>query len=107
METGSSLLAGGELMLISEEESLKSKLLFDRLIKEINDLIVHDFDRLVGLLYRLDVSEKKLKEVVAYNKGADAAPVIATLILERQAQKIRSRQEHRQDQSNISDEEKW
>jgi hypothetical protein len=40
---------------ISMEEMRK------RLSIEINDLIVHDFQKLVGILYRVDVNERKLK----------------------------------------------
>lgn len=43
------------------------------------------------LMYRLDISEKRLKEVLADN---EAAYKIALLVYERQLQKIQSRRQH-------------
>lgn len=71
----------------------------------INELIVHDFNALVQLLYRIDVDEKKLKKTLAENNSDDAASVIADLIIARQIQKAESRNVSRQD--NNSDEEPW
>jgi hypothetical protein len=53
----------------------------------INDLIVHDFNKLISILYRIDVDEEKLKRVLKENKDKDAGIVIAELIIERQSQK--------------------
>lgn len=72
----------------------------------INDLILNNFDELVRLLYRVDVSENKLKALLKENDKSNAGEIITTLIIERQIQKIRSRLEHGRDE-NISDEEKW
>lgn len=55
----------------------------EELAKEINHLIVHDFAALVQILYRLDVSEAKLKMVLAENPQQDAGMLIAALIIER------------------------
>jgi hypothetical protein len=78
-----------------------------QLSHEINDLILHDFHKLVGILYRVDINERKLKYLLQENVGEDAAVIIADLIIERQLQKIKSRQEYRQDNSNIDEEDKW
>jgi hypothetical protein len=79
-----------------------------RLAAHINELINHDFHRLVSLLYRIDISEKKLKQLLADNPGQDAAPMIAGMIIERQAQKAGLRQRFRQTGENTIDEnEKW
>lgn len=77
-----------------------------RLANHINELIQNDFERLVFILYRIDVSETKLKLLIKENPNSDAGIIIADLVMERQLQKIRSRQEHRLDE-NISDDEKW
>jgi hypothetical protein len=53
------------------------------LIQLINGWITQDFKKLLLVLYRLDVSEKKLSQLLAENKGIDAANIIATLIIER------------------------
>jgi len=55
------------------------------LIAYINDCIKNDFNKLVQLLYRIDVSEAKLKTILQLNPNEDAAKLIATVILERLA----------------------
>lgn len=77
-----------------------------QLINLVNDLIEKDFPALVQLLYRIDVQEKKLKMLLKQNPEADAAPVIADLIIKRQLQKeITRKQFTRKD--NPSREDKW
>lgn len=61
------------------------------LAEKVNDLILHDFNALVQLLYRIDINESKLKNCLKENTSADAGPLIARLILERQWQKIETR----------------
>ena len=77
-----------------ENEEQLRKIIVDR----IRDLIHTDFQKLVNILYRMDVSETKLKRMLEENPESDAGVIIAELIIERQAQKIRLRNE----QSNIS-----
>jgi hypothetical protein len=55
------------------------------LIAFINDYIQHDFNKLVQLLYRIDVSEEKLKYILQLNPNEDAAKLIAAVIIERLA----------------------
>ncbi len=76
------------------------------LAAKINILINTNFSKLVGILYRLDISENKLKELLAYASDKPAGDVIATMIIERQMQKIESRKKFRQD-GDISEDEKW
>lgn len=76
--------------------------------ERINYLLVHDFDKLIALLYRIDVSEKKLKEQLQANSSEDAGKIIAALVIERQLQKIKSRKEFAaRDTGEAGDEEKW
>ena len=77
------------------------------LAEKINELINNDFQKLVLILYRMDVSEIKLKQLLNENAGANAAVIIADLMIERQAEKIRSRQQFSKQDENISDEERW
>lgn len=76
------------------------------LANAINDLIQNDFSRLVQILYRMDISESKLKEMLAANTGDDAGSVMARLIIERETQKVQSRKQFKRN-DNISDSEKW
>lgn len=91
----------------NEIESLKDDILFSQLEAYINNLILHHFDELIYVLYRVDVSEHKLKSLLKENQSTDAGKMIATLIIERQIQKIKSRQENRRDNHIVDDEEKW
>lgn len=91
---------------IDLSDNISFDLLKEQLSSHINFLIQSDFQRLVSILYRVDVSESKLKQLLKDNPDADAANIIADLLIERQLQKIRSRQEQLPDE-NISDEEKW
>jgi len=78
----------------------------EKLSAYINDLINHDFEKLIHILYRLDVSEKKLKSTLA-SSSSNAGMLIAEMIIERQVQKIKTREQFRQQNSDFSDEEKW
>jgi len=83
------------------------KLNLNELIAHINHLIANDFSTLVYLLYAVDVSEKKLKTLLAEYPNEDAGKIIAHLILERQEQKRKSREQFKQAEENIPDDEKW
>lgn len=77
------------------------------LAEKINELINNDFQKLVSILYRMDVSEIKLNHLLKENPRTDAGPIIADLMIERQAEKIKSRQQFSKRDENISDDEKW
>jgi hypothetical protein len=72
----------------------------------INSLIDKDFSRLVQLLYRLDVSEDKLKSVLLEHPTGDAGDMIANLIIERIAQREKAKEMFRNDDP-IPEDEKW
>lgn len=58
----------------------------------INELIKNDFSRLVQILYRIDVSEAKLKNILNSNPNEDAGKLIAQVILERLAATKKARE---------------
>ena len=89
---------------LAEDESLE-RLRFI-LSAYINELIDKNFQQLVNVLYRLDVSENKLKTMLGDSKE-DAGLVIADLIIERQIQKIESRKQFQQNKGDIDENEKW
>ena len=80
-----------------------------RLEEVINHLINTDFERLTGILYRIDVSEAKLKALLKETQGKNSASLIAQMIIERQLQKIKSRREfsQRNNPTNADENEKW
>ena len=72
-----------------------------------NQLIQKDFQKLVTLLYRIDVSEAKLKYLLQLETDENAGNIIAKLIIERQLEKIKSRQQFSKHNDDISEDEKW
>ena len=91
------------IILKDQDHSFAKQLLAEK----INELINNDFQKLVLILYRMDVSEIKLKQLLTENAGTNAAVIIAGLMIERQAEKIRSREQFSRRDENISDDEKW
>lgn len=96
-----------DIMETSNIESLQKNDLHTKLAAVINHLILHDFDELIRILYRIDVNEQKLKQLLKEHEDVDAGEMMATLMLERQAQKIKSRLEHGRENNIIDEEEKW
>lgn len=90
-----------------QKDQLMQPSLLNELAVFINDLIINDFSQLVQILYRVDISEKKLKQLLSDNADKDAGRLIAGLIIERQLQKINSRQQYNQSDTNIPDEDRW
>lgn len=77
------------------------------LTEKINYLIVHDFNKLIYILYRADINETKLNKLLAENKKEDAGKIIAALFIQRQLEKIKSREDTKQETDNASEEERW
>ncbi len=92
-----------EFGLVIKDNTLAKQLLVDK----INVLITNDFNKLVSILYRMDISEPKLKQFLKENSTIDAGLIIADLMIQRQAEKIKSRQQFNKRDENISDDEKW
>ena len=97
------LSANFGVIKIGNDHSNKKQLLADK----INELLISDFQKLVSILYRMDISEAKLKHLLKENPTVDAGVIIADMMIERQLQKIKSRQQNSKRDENISDEEKW
>lgn len=87
---------------ISTEENI-----LDWLSTYIDRLISEDFDGLLFLLYRIDVNEDKVREMLAATNGINASITIAELILERQKQKIYWRNKFKSSPSNIDENDRW
>ena len=73
----------------------------------IENLVNHNFERLISMLYGLDVNETQLRKVLKENSGTDAGKIIATLIIERQIQKIHSRKMNGREDEPIDEADKW
>ena len=79
--------------------------LLHKLSEFVADLIENNFQRLILLLYKLDISEKKLRQLLM-ETDEDAAVLIARLIIERETQKVITRNSFRKE-NDIPEEEKW
>jgi len=76
------------------------------LIIAINHLVDTDFEKLIYLLYRVDVNENKIKHLLEGKSETNAGELIADAIIERQLEKAESRKKFTQ-QTDISEQEKW
>ncbi len=72
----------------------------------ISGLITRDFSKLVELLYRCDIDEQKLKQVLQSHKETDSSFIIAELVLKRQRQKLHQRKKFDKP-GPIAENEKW
>lgn len=86
---------------LSERIKLK-----EQLIGFINYLLEHDFHKLILVLYRVDVNENKLKQLLADHPSTDAAELIAGLLIKRTEEKARSKASHKPGPP-VDDDEKW
>ena len=75
-------------------------------VEYINHLLDTNFEKLIFLLYRIDVDEAKIKALLQIKSNENGGETIAQTIIERQLQKIESRKKHKQE-NPISDDEKW
>ncbi|QGN24261.1 hypothetical protein [Elizabethkingia anophelis] len=65
---------------------------FEALAFYLNHLIQSDFNRLLSILYRIDVSEDKVKSALALDAGKQSSGhTIARLLIEREMEKIKLR----------------
>lgn len=90
---------------IADKESYQE--IHAQLASYLNHLIKNDFEKLIAYLYRIDVNEQKLKALLQQNPGEDAGDIIAELIIERQLQKLRSREKYSKPKNSFDEEEKW
>lgn len=85
----------------------EKNLLFAKLQDHIAYLIAHNMERLLQLLYTLDVPEQALKNGLAQQPQSSAAAVITTLIIQRQQQKWATRQLFQNPMPADGEEELW
>jgi len=90
-----------DLAVLEDAQTLQQLALY------INQLILTNFESLVQLLYRIDVSELKVKSLLKENPQADAGVLIAQLIIDRQIQKLKTIKEMSEQQTPESSEERW
>jgi len=69
---------------------------FKMLADYLNHLVSHDFNKLISILYRVDVSEEKAKRALANKKEDESnGVVLAKLLIERESEKIKYREKYK------------
>jgi hypothetical protein len=89
-----------------EESPSNEKLLEkirERLINKLDFLIDHDFEKLISILYRIDVSEEKAKAALVEKSEQKPSEVLADLIIERQMEKAATRIKYRNKKNGDDD----
>jgi hypothetical protein len=72
-------------------DDVNFKLFKEALIQRITYLIKHDFEKLLWILYRIDVDEKAVTNILADKQNLNPAEAIANLIIQRQIKKAETR----------------
>lgn len=83
-------IVSSSLLFGEEVQAMEKEAFMDWLRQKVQDLLDHDFNRLVNLLYKIDVYESKARECFG-KSNREIAACLAELIWERQLQKAKSR----------------
>lgn len=78
-----------EELEMMEESSFES--LTTYLERQINYLLDHDFNRLMNAMYRIDIPDHQVNEMLHSSKQGELALNIAKAIIEREKQKVITR----------------
>ncbi len=81
----------GFTSVISSENFDSLNQLKEYLTKKISELMDNNFDKLINMLYRIDVHEEKVQKAFIVKEKKNIPEIIAALIIERQLQKIELR----------------
>lgn len=82
--------------LVEPNKEMTEQELLDYLSDAIAYMIEHKLDFLLSLLYRLDVSERKINEALLPVNTEDAPIALAKLVLERQKQRVATKRAYRE-----------
>lgn len=67
-----------------------------KLASYLNNLVVNDFNKLISILYRIDIAQEKAMAALAENSQKESAgETLARLIIERQLEKVITRRQYR------------
>ena len=69
-------------------DSISESQLRDTLIKTFEYLVEDDFQKLLQILYKADVDQYKLKELLENTEGKSSAEIIADAYIDRQKAKV-------------------
>lgn len=77
-----------------DEEELER--LLDFMASRIESLMATQFEALMSMMYRLDISESKLRQALAASNPENPAKSLARLIIQRQKQRVATRDKYKQ-----------
>ena len=69
--------------------------LIEKLTIVINDFLDYDMNKLLNILYKIDVNEQRLKYILSEEQPENIAHEIALLVVEREKQKVLTREKYR------------
>jgi len=75
-------------------DGMDEQALFDMVANEVAYMIEHQIEQLMSMLYRLDVLEPHINHALSPLCSDPANIALAKLILERQAQRIKTKKEY-------------
>lgn len=85
---------GLEEQLEFKDGEKESDRLEDFLTEQVNYLLDHDLNRLLNALYRIDIAENHVKDLLQHSKQGEIARNVAKAIIEREKQKVITRQQY-------------
>jgi hypothetical protein len=98
--TSEIIIRNFDLEEIPSDENLLEKIRA-LLIDKIDFLLNHDFEKLLWILYRIDVSEEKAKQALALQSEKKSSELLADLIIERQMEKAKTRMKYKSDHGDL------
>ena len=81
--------------VVQKKQPMTEAQLFDILCNEVADMMIYRMDYLLGLMYRLDVLERKIDAVLVPGYPEPANVALARLILERQKERMLSKKSYK------------
>ena len=77
--------------LSQTNQSLSESDLFEALSRRIEELMNRDFRKFLHSLYRLDIDEEKVANILGTTKGESQYHALASAVLKRELQKAETR----------------
>lgn len=87
------LLWSHKLVGLDSDTHNNTDQLMKALVAYLNELIAHDFNKLIAILYRIDVTQEKATSALTAQADRETpGETLAKLIIERQLQKLKFRE---------------
>lgn len=87
-------MVSSDNLIESEDKSYEA--LYEKLANYLNHLMATDFNKLVDILYRIDISQEKAIVALAENAQEETSgQTLARLVIERQLEKVITRRKNR------------